>query len=173
MRIAVTGHRPDKLGGYNNLEAHKAIRRHMRAFLEQAPDVELALISGGALGIDQFWMEVGIFLGLSVIAALPFEGFDRKWPATSRRKLDKLLDHCDEVLYVCEPGYHPNKLQKRNEWMVDNCSALVAYWNGTPGGTANCLDYAGVQGVQATIYNSDEIIHATRDTTRRQSTRSH
>ena len=140
--IAVTGHRPDKRGGYRNDPAHKAIRRHMRDFLEQAPGGELVLISGGALGIDQFWMEVGLHLKLPVLAALPFEGYDSKWPDFSRQKYQKLLDKCDEVKYICEPGYNPGKLQIRNEWMVDNCDVLAAYYNGSPGGTKNCLDYA-------------------------------
>ncbi len=33
-------------------------------------------------------------------------------------------------------------MQKRNEWMVDNCDMLVAVWDGTDGGTYNCIDYA-------------------------------
>lgn len=158
VRLAVTGHRPDKLGGYNNEESHKAIRRHMRDFLKEAPDGELFLISGGALGIDQFWMEVGIHMDLPVIAALPFEGYDAKWPVASRRIYKKLLDKCYEVVYVCEPGYEAHKLQTRNEWMVDNCDVLTAYWNGTPGGTSNCVDYAVKVGRQINIFNTDDII---------------
>jgi uncharacterized phage-like protein YoqJ len=33
-------------------------------------------------------------------------------------------------------------MQDRNKWMVDHCDALVAIWNGTSGGTANCVKYA-------------------------------
>ena len=38
--------------------------------------------------------------------------------------------------------YHPAKMQKRNEFMVDNCDILIALWNGTSGGTKNCINYA-------------------------------
>jgi len=34
------------------------------------------------------------------------------------------------------------KLQKRNEWMVDNSDAVIAVWDGTPGGPGNTVDYA-------------------------------
>lgn len=112
----------------------------MRDFLEQAPEGELFLISGCALGIDQWWMEVGLWLGLPVIAAVPFEGFQAKWPVASQQKLDKLLAECHDIVYVCDPGYAAEKLQRRNEWMVNHCDTLVAYWNGTPGGTNNCED---------------------------------
>lgn len=161
VKIAVTGHRPHKLGGYNATENFKAIRRHMRDFLEQAPDGELCLISGGALGIDQFWMEVGLHLDLPVIAVLPFEGFDSKWPVASRQKYGKLLDKCSEILYACEPGYEPWKLQKRNEVMVDNCDVLTAYWDGSESGTLNCIDYAGAQNKIINTFHLSDILNVT------------
>ena len=156
-KIAVTGHRPNKLGGYNNCPWHRAIRRHMRDFLEQAPDGELEIITGCALGIDQMWMEVGLYLDLPVTAAVPFEGFDAKWPVVSQRKLAQLLEKCDKIINVCEPGYHPEKLQRRNEWMVDQCDTLVAYWNGSEGGTQNCVDYAGRQGKLIVTFNPEDL----------------
>ena len=155
--MAVTGHRPDKLGGYRAEENFRAIRRHMRDFLLEAPPGELFLISGGALGIDQFWIEVGLHLDLPVIAALPFEGYDSRWPQFSREKYKKLLDKCHDVVYICEPGYSAAKLQDRNQWMVDNCDILTAYWNGSEGGTKNCIDYAGHVGRQVNIFNPEEI----------------
>jgi uncharacterized phage-like protein YoqJ len=158
MRIAVTGHRPDKLGGYRADLNFRKVRRHMRQFLWDAPEGELTLLSGGALGIDQFWIQVGLYLDLPVVAALPFEGYDAKWPAASRQEYEKLLDRCQEVRYVCEPGYSPTKLQTRNEWLVDNCDTLVAYWTGQPGGTSNCIDYAGSQGRRTVIFDLNEIL---------------
>jgi len=158
VKIAVTGHRPDKLGGYYAFDNFRAIRRHMRDFLEQAPDGELFLISGGALGIDQFWIEVGLHLDLPVIACLPFQGYDSKWPLASQQEYGKLLDKCYDVRYISAPGYAPSKLQIRNEYMVDECDVLTAYWNGSPGGTNNCVDYAQYHGKTVNIFNPDEII---------------
>lgn len=161
VKIAVTGHRPHKLGGYNAKGNFKAIRRHMRDFLSEAPDGELILYSGGALGIDQFWMEVGLHLGLPVIAALPFEGYDSRWPAHSRKEYEKLLDRCEEVQYVCAPGYGHDKLQNRNEFMVRECDVLVAYWDGTQSGTSNCIDYARMKDKKVNIFNVGDIINDT------------
>lgn len=158
MSIAVTGHRPPKLGGYNNTEGFRAIRRHMRDFLEEAPSGEIELISGGALGIDLLWMQTGILIGFPVLAALPFKGYDGRWPDASRREYQKWLDKCREVVYVSPGGYHPAKMQTRNEWMVQRADSLVAYWNGSEGGTSNCVAYAHAHGVFTTIFNPDEII---------------
>lgn len=155
--IAVTGHRPDKLGGYNAHDDHRAIRRHMRDFLSEAPDGELVLVSGGALGIDQFWIEVGLHLELPVVVALPFKGYNDKWPAASRQKYEELLDKCWQVQYVCEPGYEPWKLQERNKWMVDNTDILVAYCTGQSSGTQNCIDYAVTQSKIVHEFNPDVI----------------
>jgi uncharacterized phage-like protein YoqJ len=33
-------------------------------------------------------------------------------------------------------------MQARNEWMVDNSNAMIAVWDGSPGGTANTVKYA-------------------------------
>jgi uncharacterized phage-like protein YoqJ len=38
--------------------------------------------------------------------------------------------------------YDLDCMNKRNEWMVDNCDLLIAVWDGTSGGTANCIKYA-------------------------------
>ena len=34
------------------------------------------------------------------------------------------------------------KMQTRNEWMVNHCDKLIAVWNGSDGGTGNCVNYA-------------------------------
>lgn len=157
MKIAVTGHRPDKLGGYNAFNSFRLLKEHMKSVI--VTHTQPTLISGCALGIDQLWMEAGLELGVDVIAAIPFKGYDLKWPQRSRDTYAKLLARCKETIHVCEPGYSASKLQKRNEWMVDNSDLLIAYWNGTPGGTANCVQYASNKGHAVLIFNPGDIIH--------------
>jgi uncharacterized phage-like protein YoqJ len=45
---------------------------------------------------------------------------------------------------IVNPGeYAAWKMQKRNEWMVDRCTALIAVYNSDQtGGTRNCVEYA-------------------------------
>jgi uncharacterized phage-like protein YoqJ len=47
---------------------------------------------------------------------------------------------------VTDAPYRAELMQIRNEWMVDRCDLLIAVWNGTPGGTANCVAYAKKEG---------------------------
>ncbi len=140
MRIyAATGHRPDKIGGYS-VEAQNVQITVAKAYLrKKQPD---KIITGMALGWDTAWALAGLELDIPVIAAVPFKGQESRWRQESREEFEQILELCDEVKYVCDPGYAPWKMQIRNRWMVDKSTKLVALWNGTPGGTANCVEYA-------------------------------
>ena len=145
MRIAFTGHRPDKLGNYvpnsePEMRVRAALVKYLAALYEDCP--ELHAISGMALGVDQWAADICISLNIPFTAAVPFAGFERRWPWRAQEHYRKLLQNATEVVVVSSGDYKPFKLQKRNEWMVDNCDLLVAVWDGSNGGTANCVRYA-------------------------------
>lgn len=147
MIIAGTGHRPDKLDGYGR-EAHEKLVAIACAGLGDIVGDVTRVISGGALGWDQALAEAALRLNLPLTLALPFSGFWSKWPKSSQDYLELLVSRADEVVYVCEGGYAPWKMQERNKWMVDNCDTVLALWNGTDGGTHNCIKYANSIGRQ-------------------------
>ena len=139
MVLCGTGHRPDKLGGYGPVAKQKLFDLAYW-FLGEGPDRE-KVISGGALGWDQALAAAAISLKIPTVLALPFEGFECKWPKESQEYLHSLMNPA-EVVFVCDPGYAPWKMQERNKWMVDHSDRVLALWNGTDGGTANCVRYA-------------------------------
>lgn len=47
-----------------------------------------------------------------------------------------------EVVVVSDGEYAVWKMQTRNEAMVDAADELWALWDGSSGGTKNCIDYA-------------------------------
>jgi uncharacterized phage-like protein YoqJ len=148
MIIAATGHRPDKLGGYHP-------RTQARLQLIAAEGLRIMepsrVISGMALGWDTAVALAAIDLFIPLTAAVPFKGQESRWPEGSRRTYREILSMADEVVTVCEGGYHPAKLQVRNEYMVNQAEEILALWNGTPGGTRNCIDYA--KEMRRPIYN--------------------
>jgi uncharacterized phage-like protein YoqJ len=151
MIVAFTGHRPNKLGGYNlpnptYIKVCLEIDKHLR---ELKPE---KVISGMALGVDQWAANIAIKLQIPLLAAVPFEGQEKKWPEHSRIIYQKLLAKASEMVYVCSPGYSNSKMQERNKWMVDQCDILIAVWDGTAGGTGNCVKYA------QSVKKTDEII---------------
>lgn len=141
MIVAFTGHRPNKLGGYNlpNQTYIYVCQQIEKTLKELNPE---KIISGMALGVDQWATSIAIKLGIPFIAAIPFIGQERVWPESSKRTYHLLLKKASEQVIVSEGEYTAHKLQIRNEWMVDRCNKLIAIWNGTNGGTGNCVNYA-------------------------------
>ena len=133
--LAFTGHRPDKVAAFE-----VAVRRHMFAALLAMEPREV--ISGMAVGVDTWAAESALALDIPLVAAIPFEGQHYRWPAEARRLYGRLLDRAARIQVVCPGPYHPSKMQARNEWMVDRAGLLLGYWNGSAGGTRNCLLYA-------------------------------
>lgn len=142
--VAGTGHRPSKLGGYSKQVREGLIELAESQLLLIEPDI---VISGGALGWDQALAEAAYVLDIPYHMYLPFEGFNYKWPKESRRVFADICHYAAYVTYVSEPGYHPAKLQIRNEIMVDSADMMLALWDGSTGGTANCIKYAEKKGV--------------------------
>ena len=140
MIICGTGHRPDKLGGYT-VEVFEKTKHTAAVWLADQQDIEL-VVSGGALGWDQALAAAARELGMDYIMALPFPGFEDRWPQSSKTYLYGLMNSAKDTKYVCDAGYAGWKMQKRNEWMVDNSDLVLALWNGTTGGTSNCISYA-------------------------------
>lgn len=77
------------------------------------------------------------------MAYIPFAGQELKWPAESQRLYKSILEQpFVSPIIVCEGGYAAWKMQRRNERMVDDATDILACWDGTPGGTGNCVAYA-------------------------------
>ena len=57
----------------------------------------------------------------------------------------------DEVFYASEEEYKPYLMQRRNIWMVDESDYVIAVWDGSNGGTGNCVKYAQKEDKQITI----------------------
>lgn len=139
MIIAATGHRPEKLGGYSPEAFDRLYRLACWYLMARQPS---AVISGLALGWDQAWAKAAIELGIPCHGAVPFEGQQSRWPEESQARYWALRNQCASVTIVCDAGYSARAMQLRNIWMVGHCNLVCALWDGTAGGTANCVKYA-------------------------------
>lgn len=164
VTVCFTGHRPSKLGGYDwmtekNLNIMRALRKEIVTLIK-IKSVN-RFIFGGAIGIDQMAFAVALKLKrekypeIRLIIAVPFRNQFVKWNKKDQDKYSKYLQDADEVVYVDElegtryyctlagiGNYHRDKMQIRNEYMVDQSDFVIAVWDGTSGGTANCVRYA-------------------------------
>lgn len=141
MIVSFTGHRPDKLGGWDPLHpAVTAVRKALRDALALAwPE---RVLSGMAVGVDQWAAETCVELGIPFVAALPCDAVDSAWPQVSRARYQALLKKATEIVVVSPGQYKPWKMQRRNEYLVDHCDLLMAVHDGSSGGTKNTLVYA-------------------------------
>lgn len=150
--IAFTGHRPDKLsGGYKG--DHTNIKDFIKDELQKiitmecvgefAPNIQV--IVGGAQGTDQIAHKAALEVyNCDIILIEPFKGFWRKWPIDSIENYMWLKYHPKTSYETLDKSefYAPYKMQHRNEEMVNRATEIWAWWDGSEGGTANCVAYA-------------------------------
>lgn len=178
MKIAFTGHRPHKLWGYVDLiprkESEESKKESKGELIDKRKnkyralfvtlrdtvlenwvnrDEELRIISGMALGVDQVAAYVGIYLrerykNVKLEAAIPCQGQDLKWRDWSKWVYQYLLSKCDVKTLVHDGPYNYHCMQDRNEYMVDHADLLIAVWDGSSGGTGNCVRYAKTRNVK-------------------------
>jgi uncharacterized phage-like protein YoqJ len=88
------------------------------------------VISGAALGWDTALALAGFSLQIPVILAIPFDGQEESWPPAARIRYKKLLERAEDVHFLNDAPYEPEKIQARNEWMVDRADLVLALWDG-------------------------------------------
>lgn len=160
--ITFTGHRPDKLYGYDlKNDKYLKLNKLLEILLEEKILNEGydTFISGGALGFDTvaFLSVKNLkkkYPNIKNIIAVPFENQPLKWSSKDINLYNWMKSVADEVVFVdslenynmtnTDVGiFHKDKLMIRNEYMVDNADLLIALWDGkNKSGTANCVRYA-------------------------------
>jgi uncharacterized phage-like protein YoqJ len=150
MILAGTGHRPSKLGGYSFQAQY-----HLNAFaLSQLSALRPSLvISGMAQGWDQALALAAVSLSIPFHAYVPCPGQQLLWPPAARSAYTNILARAARV-HTISPSYTPSAMQARNIAMVNACTDLLALWDGSPGGTANCLAYARTATPSVTIHQA-------------------
>jgi len=156
--IHLTGHRPQALGGFSpNAPENAWIRETAYEVLEKLKEMGFKrLISGMALGFDQWGLEAAIQLGYFTVAAIPCLEQENIWPAESQKIYHNLLERSNYKCIVSSEKYRVELMQIRNIWMVDRAWITLALYNGQAGGTRNCLNYAVSQGNVVVTMNSKE-----------------
>lgn len=135
MIVAFTGHRPDKLGGYgpyNPVKERVVASLHARLSVLRIEYTALRGLSGMALGFDQWAAQVCRALKVPYEVILPFTGQEACWPLPSQEIYRDLVQHATKVVVVSGEGYQSWKMQKRNQYLVDNCDLLIAAWDPVP-----------------------------------------
>ncbi len=100
-------------------------------------------ITGGAIGLDSHAAEYAHLHGIPLWLILSFSPkvMMAKWNPTQVAMLRSHIAYCSRFS-VLSPVYNASVYQDRNVRMVDLSTLLCAFFDGSPGGTANCVRYA-------------------------------
>ena len=149
-----TGHRPAKLPWrYNEADPRcVALKRRMADAVELAYEHGYRhFICGMAQGCDFYFCELALQLrqkygDVSVEAAIPCATQSASWSAVDQQRWRQLVDACDYETLVQEK-YTPDCMLRRNRYMVDHASLLIAVHDGQSGGTRRTIEYAMRRGL--------------------------
>lgn len=85
--------------------------------------------------------------------AIPCEGQDKLWAPADKKRYKNILDAADKFV-VLSDHYFDGCMQKRNRFMVDRSSFVLAFWNGiSEGGAYSTMSYAKRKCVRVWVYN--------------------
>jgi uncharacterized phage-like protein YoqJ len=103
-----------------------------------------------ALGVDTVFALAVLELkdkgyNIKLHCAIPCLNHSSKWFEESVVLYKEILDKADVVKFVTEQPYQVWMMQKRNEYMVNRADKVIAVWDGSKGGTGNCVAYAKKQ----------------------------
>ena len=153
-----TGHRPGKLPWREDETDPRCLqlKERLRQELEKAYDKGYRhFICGMAQGCDLYFCEAVQALrddrpGVTVEAAIPCESQADKWPEEERERYRRLVGLCDFETMV-QRNYKRGCMLRRNRYMVDRSSLLIAAFDDSRGGTLYTATYAMKQGVEVVV----------------------
>lgn len=149
-----TGHRPKKLPWGASEQDLRCIS--LKAQLHDAVKSAYEngfrhFICGMAIGCDLYFAEAVLAVkelhaDVTLEAAIPHPAQAKSWSKADQDRYDRILKNCDLETMV-QDHYSPGCMQRRNRYMVDRSSLIIAVYDGMPGGTRQTLEYAIKKGI--------------------------
>lgn len=109
-------------------------------------------LCGMAVGFDLAAAEAVLALrqslpGLRLVAVVPFCGQAERFSHADRDRYRTAMAGADDAV-VLSPVYHAGCYAVRNNYLVDHASLLVAWYDGSPGGTRHTVFRALRRGLE-------------------------
>lgn len=154
-----TGHRPSKLPwGRDEADPRcQGLKVRLATALEGAYQRGYRhFICGMAQGCDFYFFEAALELQgrhsqVTLEAAIPCEEQAARWREEDRHRYFTLIERCNYETLV-QHRYTAGCMQRRDRYMVDRSSLLIAAYDGiTLGGTMYTLTYAIRQGLETLV----------------------
>ena len=157
-----SGYRPSKLpwGEREDDPRCLALKARLRRAIEDAWQQGYRhFICGMARGVDlyccELLLELRQRLPMTVEAAIPCLEQAESWRADQRARYQALVAACD-LETVVQERYTAGCMQRRNRYMVDHSSLLIAVFGGQNGGTQATIRYAMGRGLDLVLIPPEE-----------------
>lgn len=144
-----TGPRPKNYPWGSNKECAAKIEGKLKSAVQNTIENGYRhFISGMATGIDLLAAKIVLQLRgempemkITLEAAIPFPLQSKCWEEETKYEYERLLLQCDKVHCVCD-AFSLEAYKKRDKYMIDNSSLLIAVEGMPNGGAARTIVYA-------------------------------
>ncbi len=134
--VAVAGHRPPELGGYDPNPVAERLRTKLVEILAATAEIQpdLVVLSGLGLGAEQLGAEAAGEAGVPYVAVLAFPGQDSVWPEAGRRHYRELLAGARSQVVVQAQAPTTKQqagaaLARRDAWLARHAHEAVVVWD--------------------------------------------
>jgi ribonuclease HI/uncharacterized phage-like protein YoqJ len=135
--VAVTGHKPPELGGYEANPTADAVRAELAEILAAKRQLhpDLVLLTGLGLGAEQLAAQAAAEAGVPYVAVLPYPDPDSQWPEASRRAYRRLLEGARSTIVLQAKAPETRQLagaalRRRDAWLARHADEAIAVWDG-------------------------------------------
>ena len=144
IKIAFTGHR--------HLSSAQVVS-YLNKLHQDYPDA--IWITGGAVGLDTEAALYAMRHAIPLWLILPFPPLvmSKFWKDHQKTALRDTWAYAEKTS-VLAPAYDVSVYQRRNERMVDLSDMVAAFWDGSSGGTGNCVRYVQKVGKKMVRFSS-------------------
>lgn len=159
--VCFSGHRPEKLpdGGRTSSMKIKGLLSmlyyEIHESIQQGYDT---FIIGGARGIDLWASEFIMQLkhqgnDINLVVALPYRNFGANYSGSDLFFRGNAMKTASQIINVSEE-YSKNCFSKRNQFMIDHSSRLIAVVSDYKSGTGQTIRYADKAGIETRVINA-------------------
>ena len=153
-----TGHRPEKLPWGDQEEDPRCLELKDKLATSVGTAYEAGyrhFLCGMARGADFYFCDAVLELrerrsGVTLEAVIPCEEQAARWSERERERWFSLVERCDGETML-QHHYDKGCMLRRNRYLVDHSSMLIAVYDGMLGGTMYTLSYAMKRGLETVI----------------------
>lgn len=164
LTVCFSGHRPSKLPKKG--DESEQITQMLKSFLYKEitrciDDGYNTFITGLAKGVDLWAGGIVIDLmaknkDIRLISAMPYRDHPSGFFGEEKWALGNILQKSSGIFYISEE-YSPACMRKRNEFMIDNSSKLIAMVKSYRSGTGQTIRYARKSGIEVKVIDIESI----------------